>query len=117
MRTAHSLSLIAAAALLACSCNLSAQSAAAPQVTPPQPAPVQDARCHMLATDWANLQRYSAADQALPPIALGEQRVIFYGDSITDAWHLDQYFPAMGISTGGSADKPRHRWWCASVRM
>ncbi|MGC9199658.1 MAG: SGNH/GDSL hydrolase family protein [Acidobacteriaceae bacterium] len=36
--------------------------------------------------DWAGLHRYQAADAALPPPANGEQRVVFLGDSITDAW-------------------------------
>jgi lysophospholipase L1-like esterase len=36
--------------------------------------------------DWPQLERYRAADAALPPLAAGEKRVVFYGDSITDAW-------------------------------
>ena len=42
--------------------------------------------------DFAQLGRYHAANQALPAPKPGEQRVIFFGDSITDAWHLDEYF-------------------------
>jgi len=34
--------------------------------------------------DWAQLGRYKAANDALPPSQPG--RVVFYGDSITDAW-------------------------------
>lgn len=43
---------------------------------------------HMQAKldDWPNLHRYQAENAALPPPASGEQRVVFYGDSITDAW-------------------------------
>jgi lysophospholipase L1-like esterase len=43
--------------------------------------------------DWAQLGRYRAADQALPAEAAG--RVVFYGDSITDAWTLNggSFFP------------------------
>ena len=37
-------------------------------------------------SDWADLARYRADDAALPPPANGEQRVVFYGDSITDGW-------------------------------
>jgi acyl-CoA thioesterase I len=36
--------------------------------------------------DWASLGRYRDADAALPPPAPGEARVVFYGNSITDAW-------------------------------
>ncbi len=36
--------------------------------------------------DWPNLARYQADNEALPPVKEGEQRVVFFGDSITDAW-------------------------------
>ena len=36
--------------------------------------------------DWAQLGRYKAANEALATPAEGEQRVVFYGDSITDGW-------------------------------
>lgn len=36
--------------------------------------------------DWAQLGRYQADNAALAAPAVGEQRVVFYGDSITDAW-------------------------------
>jgi len=43
---------------------------------------------HMRAQlqDWAALDRYRAENAALPPVSAGEQRVVFYGDSITDGW-------------------------------
>ncbi len=34
----------------------------------------------------ANLARYAAANDALPPARPGERRVVFMGDSITEAW-------------------------------
>ncbi len=37
-------------------------------------------------TDWADLNRYRAANAALAAPAPGEERVVFMGDSITDAW-------------------------------
>lgn len=44
--------------------------------------------------DWAQLNRYRADDATLPPPPPGEQRVVFYGDSITDAWgHGADFFP------------------------
>jgi lysophospholipase L1-like esterase len=36
--------------------------------------------------DWAQLGYYRARDAALAPAAAGEQRVVFYGDSITELW-------------------------------
>jgi lysophospholipase L1-like esterase len=38
------------------------------------------------ATDWPNLKRYQAANAEVGAPAAGENRVVFYGDSITDAW-------------------------------
>lgn len=46
--------------------------------------------------DWAQLGRYRADNAALAPPAAGERRVVFYGDSITDAWGRMQgttFFP------------------------
>jgi lysophospholipase L1-like esterase len=39
--------------------------------------------------DWAQLARYRADNATLPAPAPGEQRVVFYGDSITDFWGRD----------------------------
>jgi lysophospholipase L1-like esterase len=36
--------------------------------------------------DWPNLGRYRSENAALPSPAAGEDRVVFMGDSITDAW-------------------------------
>ncbi len=43
--------------------------------------------------DWPALGRYAEADAALPPTQPG--RVVFYGDSITDAWTRNggRFFP------------------------
>jgi lysophospholipase L1-like esterase len=43
--------------------------------------------------DFGQLARYRDANAALKPPAAGENRVVFFGDSITDIWHLDEYFP------------------------
>jgi lysophospholipase L1-like esterase len=44
--------------------------------------------------DWAQLDRYRAENADSPPVASGEQRVVFYGDSITDNWgHGKNFFP------------------------
>ncbi len=36
--------------------------------------------------DWAGLRRYRQANADLPPPRPGERRVVFMGDSITEAW-------------------------------
>ena len=44
-------------------------------------------------TDWANLARYREENAKLGPPAPSENRVVFYGNSITDGWA--RLFPAM----------------------
>jgi len=51
--------------------------------------------------DWPELARYAKADAALPPPAKGHPRVVFLGDSITDAWKLDEYFPGQDYVNRG----------------
>lgn len=48
-----------------------------------------------LHEDWAWLARYRAENERLGPPAPGEERVVFYGNSITEAWapHFDAMFP------------------------
>ncbi len=43
--------------------------------------------------DWAQLGRYRDANAQLSPPSSSEQRVVFYGDSITDGWKIAEYFP------------------------
>ncbi|MFZ0661105.1 MAG: SGNH/GDSL hydrolase family protein [Acidobacteriaceae bacterium] len=76
---------------LLCALPLTAQ-------TPPAAAPCPNARqVEQMQTklqDWAQLDRYRAADAALEPPASGVKRVVFYGDSITDNWnHVVDFFP------------------------
>ena len=54
---------------------------------------LENARMKKELEDWEQLGRYRAADAALPAVAAG--RVVFYGDSITDAWELNggSFFP------------------------
>lgn len=48
----------------------------------------QRAEAERLATDWAQLCRYQAENDALGPPAPDEQRVVFLGDSITEFWKV-----------------------------
>jgi lysophospholipase L1-like esterase len=50
-------------------------------------------RIAVFTDDFGQLSRYREANEKLGPPAAGENRVVFFGDSITDIWHLDQYFP------------------------
>ncbi len=68
--------------------------AAAPHVEPVPPLnDYQRSQMESWARDFADLHRYRAANQELGDPVSGEHRVIFYGDSITDQWNLNQYFP------------------------
>jgi lysophospholipase L1-like esterase len=50
-------------------------------------------RLAIFTDDFGQLARYRDANAALRPPVSGENRVVFFGDSITDIWHLDEYFP------------------------
>jgi lysophospholipase L1-like esterase len=50
-------------------------------------------RIAVFTDDYGQLTRYRDANAALKAPAAGENRVVFFGDSITDIWHLDEYFP------------------------
>lgn len=50
-------------------------------------------RIAMFTDDYGQLARYRDANAALKPPAAGEKRVVFFGDSITDIWKLDESFP------------------------
>jgi lysophospholipase L1-like esterase len=68
----------------------------APSIPPTGFAGLDEYRASRIAVfsdDYGQLARYREANAALAPLAAGEKRVVFFGDSITDIWHLDQYFP------------------------
>jgi lysophospholipase L1-like esterase len=56
------------------------------QLTPIPPPATEIANMQKKLDDWAQLSRYRAENATLPAPAPGENRVVFYGDSITDAW-------------------------------
>lgn len=79
----------------------------AAQTQQPAPAPLNDpaaeavlslehwreSRIPTFMNDFGELHRYSEANAQLKQAPPQENRVIFFGDSITDAWKLDTYFP------------------------
>src|ERR1700723_3557236 len=50
-------------------------------------------RMAVFTDDFGQLSRYRDANAALAAPALGENRVVFFGDSITDLWKIDESFP------------------------
>jgi lysophospholipase L1-like esterase len=50
------------------------------------PAPLDTARYDRMLKDWANLGRYREENAKVAARKPGEERVVFMGDSITDAW-------------------------------
>jgi acyl-CoA thioesterase I len=49
-------------------------------------------RIAVFTDDFGQLERYRADNAALPPPG-DQNRVVFFGDSITDIWKLADYFP------------------------
>jgi lysophospholipase L1-like esterase len=56
-------------------------------------ATLQDKEQRLRGADRDDLARYQEDNRLLAPPAANEQRVVFFGDSITDGWKLNQYFP------------------------
>jgi lysophospholipase L1-like esterase len=82
--------------LVAVSALAQQKSAAAPAIPSTGFAGLDQYRASRIAVytdDFGQLARYREADAALQPPGPRENRVVFFGDSITDIWHLDEYFP------------------------
>ncbi len=72
---------------------------------PPPPAPTPEAKpltaleryrqskIPIYMNDYGQLARYRDANDELKPPAAGDNRIVFFGDSITDGWKLADYFP------------------------
>src|SRR5690348_11941075 len=50
-------------------------------------------RIAIFTDDYGELKRYREANAALGAPKVGENRVVFFGDSITDMWKLEDSFP------------------------
>jgi len=80
------------AALLVTSTLLACQSAPPAPAPAPAPAPTsaftpgQIAALDRIRGDWPQLGRYRGENAKLAPPAAGEDRVVFYGNSITEGW-------------------------------
>jgi lysophospholipase L1-like esterase len=94
------------AAILCCFLNAAGplqaqQPAPPPAISHPQLDAYRQKGAAALMNDFGQLGRYRAANAALHPVRAGDQRVVFFGDSITDAWNLDRYFPGKGYINRG----------------
>ena len=112
--------------LLAVTLSGQQPAAARPPPAAAQPQPPAAANCPEMASaltrlmgadarqrDWPLLARYRDANRAVAKPAAGESRVVFMGDSITDAWPNprfgDFFRPTRATSAGASAARPRRR--------
>jgi lysophospholipase L1-like esterase len=80
------------------------QSTSAPVIPPTGNAGLDQyraSRIEIFFDDFGQLARYRNANAALGAPAPGENRVVLFGDSITDIWHLDEYFPGKGYINRG----------------
>jgi lysophospholipase L1-like esterase len=100
MKSSRGLWMLALALSLSASTFAQQTAQPAPPAQPPIPstgfAGLDQYRARRIAVffdDFGQLGRYRDANTSLKPPAPGENRVVFFGDSITDIWHLDEYFP------------------------
>jgi len=56
-----------------------------------------------LLADWAGLTRYGSENTELPKPKPGENRVVFLGDQITEAWGRGRFFPGRPYLNRGIA--------------
>ena len=74
-------------------------------------------RIAVFTDDFGQLSRYRDANASLPAPAPHESRVVFFGDSITDIWKLDDSFPGKPYINRGIGGQTTLKCWCAFVRM
>jgi lysophospholipase L1-like esterase len=94
--------------LIALSVGVDAQDSPAPASVPATGFAGLDryraSRVPVYTDDYGERARYRQANATLKPPAPGERRVVFFGDSITDIWRLDQFFqgkPYINRGIGG----------------
>ena len=96
MRTYREGGALIVSALVLCFSALAQQTAQTPAI-PSTGFPGLDqyraSRIAMFTDDFGQLARYRDANAALKAPAAGENRVVFFGDSITDIWHIEESFP------------------------
>lgn len=61
----------------------------------------RESRIPVFLNDFAELEHFRAANATLPAPAVGENRVVFLGDSITAGWEFERYFPGKSYINRG----------------
>jgi lysophospholipase L1-like esterase len=105
----HKSAFFAALCLVAIELPVTAQAQAAPSPVNDDPAAQavislehwRESRIPTFMNDFGELNRYRTANAELKTVAPVENRVVFFGDSITDAWKLDTYFAGKGYINRG----------------
>jgi lysophospholipase L1-like esterase len=98
--------MIAAAAVLA-SCSLALKvhsqigSPVAPGASNATPVNPKVEEYRKWLTEFIGLDHYRDQNMRLPAPKPGENRVVFMGDSITEGWHLAEYFPGKPYTNRG----------------
>lgn len=90
--TVRSVALILALILILATASLAQTAPAQPAPESPEALKLQIDRQQRRLQDWAQLLRYRDANTRIAA-EKAEGRVVFLGDSITDAWKLAEYFP------------------------
>jgi lysophospholipase L1-like esterase len=91
MKRSSSIALIAAVNLIAL--NLTAIAQTPDPISKSSDMRQQIQQLQQRWKDWAQLGIYRQANATLMPPTEHENRVVFFGDSITDFWNLATYFP------------------------
>lgn len=82
--------------LICCAAPIATQAQLVDEYKPPRANCCLPSTAQSLADqlqDWNQLGRYHDANEQLRKLPAEPRRVIFFGDSITDNWKLDQQFP------------------------
>ena len=92
-RAGSALTVLAACAVLSCGAPARRETALPTSAAARHLEEWRRSRTDVYMNDFAELSHYRAANARLPPPKAGESRVVFFGDSITEAWPLERAFP------------------------
>jgi lysophospholipase L1-like esterase len=92
-RAGATLATLAAWAVLSCGAEARSKTAPPTSAAARHLEEWRRSRTDVYMNDFAELGHYRAANARLPPPAAGESRVVFFGDSVTEAWPLERAFP------------------------
>src|SRR5437667_12841270 len=101
------------ASLFVLTISLAAQQQAAPTIPSTGHAGLDQYRASRIAVftdDYGQLQRYRGDNASLKAMPAEKNRVVFFGDSITDGWKLEKYFgekPYVNRGIGGQTSPHR----------